>query len=175
MAEVQSQAGRLRQILEKGGVRGLRVASDSIEAEDIWAARRSAYAAIVRSAPTAITEDATVPRDQIPALVRRLQDLSVKYRINMAIVGHAGDGNLHPTVMTDERNVEEMHRVEAFFAEVFTIALELGGTLTGEHGVGFSKSLHMESQFGQAGLKAMRNIKMALDPRGLFNPGKMGL
>ncbi len=172
-SEVRDQTARLEQILRADGVSNLRIARDQAEADEIWSARRSAYTAIVRSRPTAYTEDATVPRDRIPEMVRRLRELGIKYRVDLCIIGHAGDGNLHPTVMTDARDIEEIERVERFFAEVFQVALELGGTLTGEHGIGAVKAPYLEWQHGTVGVDAMRSIKAALDPKGLLNPGKM--
>ncbi|MGQ9825466.1 MAG: FAD-binding oxidoreductase, partial [Desulfotomaculales bacterium] len=155
------------------GSREVQVASTVREAENLWKARKAISPAVARIKPTKISEDATVPRSRIPEMVRRLKEIAAKYGLKIVIFGHAGDGNLHPNIMCDERDADEMRRVEQAVAEIFQAALELGGTLSGEHGIGFLKAPFMPWEHGENGLWAMWSIKQALDPRGILNPGKI--
>lgn len=136
-------------------------------------ARRSALSALARLKPTTILEDATVPRSEIAKMVRAINDIAAKYDVKICTFGHAGDGNLHPTCPTDSRNHDEIERVEKAFAEIFEKAVELGGTITGEHGVGVMKAPYLELKLGQEGIAAMQGIKKAFDPNNIMNPGKV--
>lgn len=158
--------------LEQGAL-SVEVARDEIHAETLRYARRTALSALARLRPTTILEDATVPRSEIAEMVRRIDAIGRKYDIEIATFGHAGDGNLHPTVATDARDLAEMERVEAAFADIFAAALELGGTITGEHGVGAMKAPYLEWKLGPAGIHVMKGIKLAFDPHGIMNPQKM--
>lgn len=149
------------------------VARDELHAETLRYARRTALSALARLRPTTILEDATVPRSEIAEMVRRIEAIGRKYEIEIATFGHAGDGNLHPTVATDARDHEEMERVEAAFADIFAAALDLGGTITGEHGVGAMKAPYLEWKLGAPGIDVMKGIKLAFDPHGIMNPQKM--
>ncbi|SFG41872.1 glycolate oxidase subunit GlcD [Sporolactobacillus nakayamae] len=151
----------------------VRLASSAEEAEELATARRSALSALARLKPTTILEDATVPRSEIAAMVRAIAEVAQKYQVRISTFGHAGDGNLHPTCLTDARDEDEMNRVEEAFAEIFEKAIELGGTLTGEHGVGVTKAPYLEWKLGKAGMEVMRGIKQAIDPNGIMNPGKV--
>ena len=122
---------------------------------------------------TTILEDATVPRSKVAEMVAAINDVAKKYALTICTFGHAGDGNLHPTVLTDARDKDEMARVEQAFEEIFRKAIELGGTITGEHGVGAMKAPYLEWKIGKAGVHAMRAIKQALDPNHILNPGKL--
>jgi glycolate oxidase len=106
-------------------------------------------------------------------MVRAIAEVAQKYQVRISTFGHAGDGNLHPTCLTDARDEDEMNRVEEAFAEIFEKAIELGGTLTGEHGVGVTKAPYLEWKIGKAGMEVMRGIKQAIDPNGIMNPGKV--
>ncbi|WP_290368967.1 FAD-linked oxidase C-terminal domain-containing protein, partial [Peribacillus frigoritolerans] len=123
--------------------------------------------------PTKISEDATVPRSQIPAMMERLNNIREKYGLNLVVFGHAGDGNLHPNIITDKRNITEMKKVELAVSEIFEAAIELGGTLSGEHGIGTLKSPYMEMELGITGVNMMKKIKEAWDPNNILNPGKI--
>ena len=123
--------------------------------------------------PTTFVEDATVPRSQIPAFLRVVKKASAKYKVTIGTFGHAGDGNMHPTIVCDLRDKAEMERVYAAMDEIFRGAVELGGTLSGEHGIGLGKLPWMELQHGKNGMHAMRAIKRALDPNLILNPGKL--
>ncbi|MQL51298.1 FAD-binding protein [Desulfofundulus thermobenzoicus] len=172
-AVLAQQIAEIAALCREMGSRELRVASTAKEAENLWKARKSISPAVARIKPTKISEDATVPRSRIPEMVRRLKEIAARYDLKMVIFGHAGDGNLHPNIMCDERDADEMRRVEQAVAEIFQAALELGGTLSGEHGIGFMKAPFMPREHGENGLWAMRSIKQALDPRGILNPGKI--
>lgn len=151
----------------------LEVAESREHAEKLLTARRSAFTALARLRPTTILEDATVPRSKIAEMVLRINEIARKYEVSIATFGHAGDGNLHPTATTDARDHDEVHRVEQAFEEIFEAAIELGGTITGEHGVGMVKAPFLEWKIGKAGIEVMRGIKHAFDPDNLLNPGKM--
>lgn len=151
----------------------VQVAADREEAERLLTARRSAFTALARLRPTTILEDATVPRSRIADMVLRINEIARKYDVTIATFGHAGDGNLHPTATTDARDHDEVHRVEQAFAEIFEASIELGGTITGEHGVGVVKAPYLEWKVGPAGLDMMKGIKQAFDPHRLLNPGKL--
>ena len=143
------------------------------EAEALTTARRSALSALARLRPTTILEDATVPRSEIAKMVSFIQEIAERYNVTICTFGHAGDGNLHPTCLTDIRNKEEMTRVEKAFEEIFIKAIELGGTITGEHGVGAMKLPYLHLKVGEAGIEVLQNIKKALDPNNIMNPGKI--
>jgi glycolate oxidase len=148
----------------QNGCREVRVAKDDAEANKLATARRSAFSALARVAPTTILEDATVPRSELARMVRFVEEVAKKYNLRVGTFGHMGDGNLHPTFLTDERNHEEMHRVEEAFKEIFDEAIRLGGTITGEHGVGVAKKDFLPKFAGDAQMRVMRELRRALDP-----------
>ncbi len=153
--------------------RELQAARNPADRDRLWVARRAAFAALASAKPSMASEDATVPREKVPEMVRTLHRLAKEHGLELGLMGHIGDGNLHPIVMTDERDTDEWHRVEGFYDEVFKAALQMGGTLTGEHGIGLNKRRFMKAQFGDAGVEVMRRIKRAMDPNDIMNPGKM--
>jgi glycolate oxidase len=155
------------------GATSVKVANSEKEREEIWQARKMVSPAITEMGPTKISEDATVPRSKIPAMMERLAEIREKYQLNLVVFGHAGDGNMHPNIITDKRNIEEMKRVENAVSEIFEAAVELGGTLSGEHGIGTLKAPYMEMELGEAGLELMSSIKQAWDPNNILNPGKI--
>ncbi len=164
---------RIVEICREEGAFEVKLAKDSAEEAPLMAARRAALSALARRKPTTILEDATVPRSKIAPMVAAINRIAEKYGVQICTFGHAGDGNLHPTCMTDERDKEQIHRVEEAFAEIFEEALRLGGTITGEHGVGEAKAGYLEWRLGEVGIDVMKAIKRALDPDHLLNPGKM--
>lgn len=172
-ATVESDIARIREICELELADRVEVAESREEAEKLLTARRSAFTALARLRPTTILEDATVPRSRIADMVLRINEIAQKYNVTIATFGHAGDGNLHPTATTDARDTEEVHRVEEAFAEIFEATIELGGTITGEHGVGLVKAPYLEWKVGAPGIEVMKGIKAAFDPQGLLNPGKL--
>jgi glycolate oxidase len=172
-AVVEEEAQRMIELARKHGAKEVRVAKDAAEGERLATARRSAFSALARVAPTTILEDATVPRSELATMIAFIQQVAGKYRLRIGTFGHMGDGNLHPTFLTDERNAEEIHRVHEAFTEIFDKAIALGGTITGEHGIGVAKKEFLPKMVGEAGMEAYRRLKAAFDPNGILNPGKV--
>lgn len=170
---VERDMARIEQICRDTQAIDVQVAKTDAEAEALTSARRTALAALSRVKPTTILEDATVPRSKIAEMVRAIEAIAKKYDLTICTFGHAGDGNLHPTCLTDARNLEEMALVEKAFEEIFYKAIELGGTITGEHGVGAMKLPYLHLKVGEAGIEVLRGIKNAIDPNGIMNPGKI--
>lgn len=170
---VEKDMAFMHQLCMEHGATSTQHAQTEAEAEKLRTGRRSALSALARKRPTTILEDATVPRSEIANMVKAIQQIADKYDLVICTFGHAGDGNLHPTCLTDARDQAEMLRVEAAFSEIFEHAIQLGGTITGEHGVGEMKSPYLEWKVGAAGMEVMRNIKQAVDPLQIMNPGKI--
>ena len=172
-AAVADEAAKMEELARKNGAMQVRVAKDEAEATKLATARRSAFSALARVSPTTILEDATVPRSELAKMVRFVEVVAKKYKLRVGTFGHMGDGNLHPTFLTDERNKEEMHRVHEAFKEIFDEAIRLGGTITGEHGVGLAKKDFLPKFLGDAQMRVHRELRKVLDPNGILNPGKM--
>ncbi|HMD60528.1 MAG TPA: FAD-linked oxidase C-terminal domain-containing protein [Opitutaceae bacterium] len=172
-AAVADDAARIRELCAANGAASVRVAADAAEAARLATARRSAFSALARVKPTTILEDATVPRSELARMIRFIQEAALRHRLEIATFGHFGDGNLHPTFLTDERDKAEMGRVELAMREIFAEALALGGTITGEHGVGLAKKAFLRGQFGDASYALLKRVKRTLDPDNLLNPGKI--
>jgi glycolate oxidase len=172
-AEVAEDAQRVEEICKSRGANRIQIAKDDAEKAKVWEARRAALSALARLKPTLILEDATVPRSKIPAMVAAIEDLAVKYDVPIGTFGHAGDGNLHPTILTDKRDKAEWHRVEKCVSDLFDVALKLGGTLSGEHGIGIAKSGFMVKEVGQSSIDFSRAMKQSIDPKCILNPGKI--
>jgi glycolate oxidase len=153
--------------------RDVHIAKDAVEAEKLTSARRAAFSALARVSPTTILEDATVPRSELAAMIAFIQQTAEKYQLRIGIFGHFGDGNLHPTFLCDERNREEIERVHAAFRDIFQKAIALGGTITGEHGVGLAKKEFLQEFAGKTGMDVMRALKHTFDPNHVLNPGKI--
>ena len=170
---VEKDMQNMAEICKKQGAVSVQLANSEMEAEALRTARRAALSALARLKPTTILEDATVPRSEIANMVKAINEISKKYGLSICTFGHAGDGNLHPTCPADARDKDEMKRVENAFEEIFIKAIELGGTITGEHGVGVMKAPYLELKLGQAGIDAMKAVKTALDPNNILNPGKI--
>ncbi|MFE8703604.1 glycolate oxidase subunit GlcD [Cytobacillus sp. FJAT-54145] len=170
---VERDMFRMAEICKQEQAISVQVAKSEEEAEALRTARRNALSALARLKPTTILEDATVPRSEIARMVKAINEIAEKYDLTICTFGHAGDGNLHPTCPTDVRNHEEMERVEKAFEEIFIRAIELGGTITGEHGVGVMKAPYLELKLGAQGIAAMQAVKSALDPNNIMNPGKV--
>lgn len=137
------------------------------------AARKTAFAALARIRPTTILEDATVPRSELPVMVDFISATAKKHNVQIGTFGHAGDGNLHPTGLTDERDKDEIGRIEKAFGEIFKKAVDLGGTITGEHGVGLAKKKFFEELYDTPFIRFMQQTKEMLDPNYILNPGKI--
>lgn len=172
-AALKEEIKRTGELCLKAGARDIKIPKNEIEKQEIWKARKLVSPAIVRIKPTKISEDATVPRSKIPDMCSRLQEIRDKYNVHLVVFGHAGDGNLHPNIICDKDNREEMVRVEKAVSEIFQAAVELGGTLSGEHGIGTMKASFMEMELGEAGLDMMKRIKSVWDPNNIMNPGKI--
>ncbi len=172
-AQVEEEVEKISKICTRNNATDFKVAGSEKEALKLKTARRSAFAALARVKPTTILEDATVPRSFVPEMVEKIQEIADKYQVIIGNFGHAGDGNLHPTALTDERDLSEMKRVEMAFEEIFDFAIKLGGTITGEHGVGLAKKKFLYKQFNEPAIDFMRKIKMSLDPNGILNPDKI--
>jgi glycolate oxidase len=170
---VAEEAAQMDALARQHGARDVRTARDDNEALQLAAARRNAFAALARQRPTTILEDVTVPRSELATMVGFIADTASAFNLQIGTFGHMGDGNLHPTFLADERDADEMHRVHQALEAIVTRTLELGGTITGEHGVGLAKKPWLRQQLGDASLDLMREIKQALDPDRLLNPGKI--
>ncbi len=170
---VESECQQMMALAKANGALEVRMAADQAEADRLATARRSAFSALARIKPTTILEDVTVPRSELATMVRFIADTATKHRLDIATFGHMGDGNLHPTILTDERNTEEMERVEQAIEDIVHEALRLKGTITGEHGVGLAKKPFLKAQLGDASYMLMKRLKQTLDPHGILNPGKI--
>ncbi|MCI3918709.1 FAD-binding protein [Paenibacillus sp. TRM 82003] len=170
---IQRDIEAIIEICRGAGAAEVRMAADEAEAEKLMKARRSALSTLARIRPTTILEDATVPRSKIAEMVLAINAIAKKYDVQICTFGHAGDGNLHPTCATDARDADEIHRVEQAFEEIFEAAIALGGTITGEHGVGTVKAPYLEWKVGEAGVELLKSVKRAFDPNGIMNPGKL--
>jgi glycolate oxidase len=143
-------------------------------AEALLAARRCSLPALARLGNTTILEDVTVPRPKLATMVARVHDIAARHNVHIGTFGHAGDGNLHPTAIVDGGDPRQVEAAEAAFAEIFRTAVDLGGTITGEHGVGAAKLQHLAYRLGDDHLALLRRVKQAFDPEGILNPGKLG-
>lgn len=168
-----SEIEAIAKVCEKSGATRITVAKDETERNGLWKARRSISPSLARLAPNKLGEDITVPRSAIPEAVKRLKEISKKYGLPIVIFGHAGDGNLHPNILFDKRDPEQMKIVEEMVAEEFNVALELNGTLSGEHGVGTLKRAYMNKALGEVSIDVQKKIKHVLDPLNILNPGKV--
>jgi len=172
---VEREATLVEQICRDSGAEDVVVAETDAERDKLWLARRNALPSLAKIKPTTVLEDATVPRSELTKMLRAIRAIAEKYDLQIGTFGHAGDGNLHPTILTDSRDTEEMARVEKAVDEIFDAAIALGGTLTGEHGIGLAKARYLPLEFGETGVEVLRWIKEAFDPDYLLNPGKLVL
>ena len=172
-APVAEEAAGVQKILEEVKAAEIHVARDAQHAASLAAARRTALSALARVSPTTLLEDATVPRSRLAETFAEIERLTEKYRLKVGTFGHAGDGNLHPTVLCDERDRDEMERAHAFYNELYEQVLAWGGTVSGEHGIGLAKKDYLARQIGEGGVKVMKRIKQSFDPEGILNPGKI--
>lgn len=172
-AVVAEEAEIMAQLARKQGALDVRMAGTIEESQRLATARRSAFSALARVAPTTILEDVTVPRSELAGMVAFIQEIAKRHNLRIGIFGHMGDGNLHPTFLTNEKDEAEMHRVEQAFAEIVTETVRRGGTITGEHGVGLAKKKFLPESVGGLNVEIMRNLKRLFDPNLILNPGKM--
>ena len=155
------------------GARQVKVAKDEDERASLWIARRSVSPSLARKAPNKLGEDITVPRSAIPEAIRRLKAISTEYGLPIVVFGHAGDGNLHPNILFDKRDPEQWAKIEPMVSQIFNTALELGGTLSGEHGVGMLKRPYITRALEPVSIEIQKHIKQVLDPFNILNPGKI--
>jgi glycolate oxidase len=170
---VSREIDAIADICLQTGASQVDVAHDEEERSELWRARRSVGPSLARKAPNKLGEDITVPRSAIPEAARRLKAISAKYGLPIVIFGHAGDGNLHPNILFDRRDPEQWEKVEQMVGEIFYVALDLGGTLSGEHGIGTFKLPYMREALGQASINIQWRVKQAMDPQNILNPGKV--
>ena len=172
---INADLERLKEHFIANGASEFRVAKDANESSDIWFARRNCSQAINCYGSLKINEDITVPRSKLPALLEKIAEISAKYNVTTPCFGHTGDGNVHTNVMVDKNDPEAVKRGHEAITEIFKATVELGGTLSGEHGIGISKAPFMSLAFSEAEMNLFRAIKKAFDPNNILNPNKMGL
>jgi glycolate oxidase len=171
--EVDELINRVEKIARACGSTTLQISNSEKERLLFWAGRKAAFPAVGRLSPDYLCMDGTIPRGKLPEALARIRDLSEKYGLGVANVFHAGDGNLHPLIMYDANKSDEMDRAEAFGADILRVCVELGGVLTGEHGVGVEKRDLMPEMFSDIDLAQQQRLKCAFDAKGLLNPGKV--
>ncbi len=172
-AGLEAQADRVVELCRQNGAREVRIARDEQERADLWKCRKRAFGAIGRLSPNFITQDGVVPRSRLPEMMRFIRACSEKYGLRIPNVFHAGDGNLHPLILYDERDADQIRRALAASDDILTRCVELGGSVTGEHGIGAEKIDFMAKQFSPDDLDAMRMLRRVFDPEGRCNPHKM--
>jgi len=170
---VQREIEDTVEVCRKAGAVEVRIASDEAERNELWRARRSVSGSLARKRPNKLGEDISVPRSAIPETVRRIKEISRTHSLPIVVFGHAGDGNLHPNILFDKNDPDEWARVQLAVADIFRLAIEVGGTLSGEHGVGVLKKPFLENAVGPLAIDVMRSLRRALDPNGILNPGKV--
>jgi glycolate oxidase len=170
---VEEDIAAIEAICRDVGARSFRVAADATERATIWRARKAAFAAMGRLAPDYIVQDGVVPRGALPAVLARIEELAAGAGLRVANVFHAGDGNLHPLVLFDAADAGADEAAEALSEEIVTCCLELGGSITGEHGVGTDKACLMPLMFSEDDLAVMDRVRRAFDQTGLCNPDKV--
>jgi glycolate oxidase len=175
LQSVQREIEACYKICQENGARAVKIAQTEAERSSLWKARRSISPSLARKAPNKLGEDITVPRSAIPEVIQRLREISARYGLPIVIFGHAGDGNLHPNILFDKRQPEQWSKVEQMVGEIFEASLSLGGTLSGEHGVGILKRPYLERALGPVSIDIQKQIKHALDPLNILNPGKIFL
>ena len=171
--EVAHEVARMSEVMRASGATGIRVSTDEMERLRFWSGRKAAFPAVGRISPDYYCIDGSIPRAALAQVLKRTGEFSTKYSLRCANVFHAGDGNLHPLILYDANIPGELDRTEQFAADLLELCIEVGGTITGEHGVGIEKINQMCTQFRPAELAQFHAVKAAFDPPGLLNPGKM--
>jgi len=172
-AAVERETEGVINLCQQEGAMEVRPAHDVKEAENFWTARRAGFSAIFGHSPTVFAEDVTVPPNRIPELIGRIQKLAESYDLTIVILGHAGDGNLHPCILTDKNKAEHYSRAERAIHDIFSAALELGGSISGEHGIGLEKKRFLKQAMPPGAIDLLRGMKKVFDPMGILNPGKI--
>lgn len=171
-ADVADDCERVREVLEKAGATEVRLARDEAERVKFWAGRKNAFPAVGRISPDYYCMDGTIPRRELPGVLRGIAELSEEYGLRVANVFHAGDGNMHPLILFDANVPGELERAEAIGGKILELCVKVGGSITGEHGVGREKINQMCAQFNSDEITLFHAVKAAFDPSGLLNPGK---
>ncbi|MBF0468556.1 MAG: FAD-binding protein [Desulfamplus sp.] len=169
----EQDAGKVKSFCLRKGAADVIIASGQKQAAELWSARKSLSTALFRLAPDKINEDIVVPLDRIPEMVKRIQDIQKRTGLSIVSFGHAGDGNIHCNIMYHKKNPQEQMLAESAMDELFSHTLELGGTITGEHGVGITKMKYLPKEVGESEMEIMRGIKKVFDPENILNPGKI--
>jgi len=172
-AGLDADAERAAACCMEAGAREVRRATTDAQREALWKGRKKAFGAMGRIAPDLLVQDATVPRTRLPEVLRGIAEIGKRYDLKIANVFHAGDGNLHPNILFDRQNEEEVGRVERASREIMSLCVDAGGTITGEHGVGVDKRGYMSLVHNEAELDSLRSVRRVFDPDELFNPGKV--
>ena len=172
-AAVEVEAQQIVDILKKSGAKEARIAKDANEAAMLWKARSAGFAAVFSAAHTVLAEDVAVPRDKMAEFINRCKEIGKKYDLFVELIGHAGDGNLHPSIFTDIRDKEHFAKAQQALEDIFEAALSLGGVLSGEHGIGLEKQRFFKKAIDPVALDIMKKIKGILDPNNILNPGKI--
>ena len=170
-ALVGPQGERIERFCKERGAVVVERASSPEEAEKLWQARRTAFGAVASLRPNCVVEDATVPVKRLPEMIRKIVGLAEKYQLKIGVLAHAGDGNLHPLIMTDLRDKDEIGRIDRALEEMYEAAIAMGGTLSGEHGIGIAKKKFLKMEYDETALELMRGIKRVFDPNNILNPG----
>ncbi|OPY75993.1 MAG: putative FAD-linked oxidoreductase [Syntrophorhabdus sp. PtaU1.Bin058] len=170
---VEKEIEQIVEIVKKNGAVDVRVAKDQAEADRYWLARRAGFAAVFGKAPTVLAEDVTVPRNKMPDLIRKCKEVGKKYNLEITVLGHAGDGNLHPSILTDISNKEAYDRALKGLDEIIEATVSLGGVLSGEHGIGLEKQKFFRRVIDPNVTNLMKGIKQLIDPNNIMNPGKI--
>jgi len=173
--ETEYQMAKVTEVFARNNALEIKQAKSDEEAINLWKARKSAYAVLARIKTHFVLEDVTVPMGKVADLLKGIEAISRKHDIQIATFGHAGDGNLHPQILYDGYNPEDVKKMEAASADLFALAISLHGTLTGEHGIGLSKAPFMTLEHDPAAMNVMRSLKRMFDPNNILNPGKMAL
>ena len=171
--EVQEEIGRMSQVLTAAGATKIAVSESETERLKFWSGRKNAFPASGRISPDYMCMDSTIPRKRLADILLAIQDMEKKYGLRCCNVFHAGDGNLHPLILFDANDADQLHRAEQFGADIMKTSVAFGGAITGEHGVGVEKLASMREQFTDAELEQMERLKHAFDPQALLNPGKV--
>jgi len=171
--DLEQQAQAITELCKKHGAREVRVAKNDVERAALWAGRRGAFGAVARITPSYLVCDGTVPRTALPTVLKKVAEVSKKYGLKIPNVFHAGDGNLHPLILFDWRDAEQKARVMKAGMEILELCVKVGGTISGEHGIGIEKMDAMRLCFTEEDIEAQVKVKRAFDPKDLSNPGKI--
>jgi glycolate oxidase len=171
--QVEREFAQLKELIATTGAQEIRIAQDDAERARIWKGRKGAFSAVGRLSPDYIVQDGVVPRSKLGQALAAIERLSAHYNIRVANVFHAGDGNLHPLILYDGREPGALQRAEALAGEILQLCIDLGGSITGEHGVGMEKRQYMPAMFSPLDMQAMTDLRKAIDPLELANRGKM--